>query len=85
MAWWGDGAGGWGGLVVMIMAVAGFWALVVGTTMALFRGVRDDPAVRRRRSGAEADLTQVRDTRVSREKPHEQGQHAHPELGSKRH
>jgi hypothetical protein len=37
-----------GDLVVMIMAMAGLWALVVGVTMALFRGVRCDPAVRRR-------------------------------------
>ena len=47
MVRWG-GAAGWGGLVVMIMAMAGFWALVVGVTMALFRGVHHDPAVRRR-------------------------------------
>jgi len=34
--------------VVMIMAMAGLWALVVGVTMALFGGVRCDAAVRRR-------------------------------------
>jgi len=47
-----DGRVGWwsrmGDVVVMIMAMAGFWALVIGATMALFRGVRCDPAVRRR-------------------------------------
>ena len=47
MVRWG-GAAGWGGLVVMIMAMAGFWALVIGATMALFRGVHYDPAVRSR-------------------------------------
>jgi hypothetical protein len=47
MVGWGGGAG-WGGLVVMIMAMAGFWAVVVGATMALFRGVHSVPTVSRR-------------------------------------
>ena len=69
MVWWGDGAG-WGGLVVMILAMAGFWALVVGATMALFRGAHDDAAARRRRSGAEEDPAQMRYVRVSRRNSH---------------
>jgi Glutaredoxin-like domain (DUF836) len=47
MVGWG-GAAGWGGFVVMIMAMAGFWALVVGATMALFRGVHYNPTAHRR-------------------------------------
>ncbi len=69
MAWWGDGAGG-GGMLVMVLAMAGFWALVVGVTVALFRGVHDDTAVRRRRSGAEDDPSQVREMPVARRRSH---------------
>lgn len=87
MLWWGDGAG-WVGLVVMILAMAGFWALVVGATIAIFRGVGDDPAVPRRRSGAVRAPRRVRDVPGSSEKAHEQATHARPELrsdSSKRH
>ena len=65
MLWWGDGAG-WVGLVVMILAMAGFWALVVGATIVIFRGVGDDPAVPRRRSVAVRAPRRVRDVPRSR-------------------
>ena len=38
MGWYHDGTG-WGGWLVMALAMVAFWALVVLAVVALFRGV----------------------------------------------
>ena len=60
--------GGWsrmGHLVVLILAMAGFWVLVVGATMALFRGVHGYPAVRRGTTSSGSRVSRARTFPVS--------------------
>lgn len=40
MDWYQDGAG-WGGWIVMALAMVAFWALVVFAVAAVFRGTQD--------------------------------------------
>ena len=38
MGWYGDGAWGWGGWLVMTLMMVAFWGLVVWGLVAIFRG-----------------------------------------------
>jgi putative membrane protein len=38
MGWYGDGAWGWGGWLVMTLTMVAFWGLVVWALVAIFRG-----------------------------------------------
>ena len=55
MMWWNNGMG-WGGWIVMTIAMVAFWALVVLGIVAMFRGLRgDDGTSRERRSPRDAE------------------------------
>lgn len=48
MMWWNDGMGygmGWGGWVLMIVVMVGFWVLIVAGVLTLFRTTRSDRAL----------------------------------------
>lgn len=55
---WGNDGMGWGGWLLMVVAMVGFWALVVLGIAALFRGSRQasGSAPRSQRQTAEAIL-----------------------------
>ena len=61
MGWYHDGTG-WGGWILMTLAMVAFWALVVVAVVALFRGTQrsGEPTVDRR------DPMQVLDERFAR-------------------
>ena len=66
MMWWNNGTGwggmGWGGWIVMILAMGAIWALVAFAGIAIFRGVRSG------RAGTltERDASQILDERFAR-------------------
>lgn len=41
MGWYGDGAWGWTGWLVMTLMMVAFWGVVVWGLVAIFRGSRD--------------------------------------------
>jgi len=61
MMWWNNGMG-WGGWIVMILAMVAVWALVAFAGIAIFRGIRNG------RSGTlpERDASQILDERFAR-------------------
>lgn len=42
MGWYGDGAWGWGGWLVMSLMMVAFWGLVIWGLVAIFRGSSQD-------------------------------------------
>lgn len=60
MGWYHDGAG-WGGWLVMVVAMIAFWGLVVVAVVALFRG-----AVNGRESSTRPDALDILDQRFAR-------------------
>jgi putative membrane protein len=71
MGWYHDGVG-WGGWIVMTVAMVAFWALVVFAVLAMFRTQRPDeptPADRR-------DPMQILDERFARGEIDEEEYHA---------
>lgn len=71
MGWYHDGTG-WGGWILMTLAMVAFWALVVVAVVALFRGTQRSggPTVDRR------DPMQVLDERFARGEIDEDEYHA---------
>lgn len=71
MGWYHDGMG-WGGWILMTLAMVAFWALVVVAVVALFRGTQrsGEPTVDRR------DPMQVLDERFARGEIDEDEYHA---------
>lgn len=71
MGWYHDGTG-WGGWILMTLAIVAFWALVVVAVVALFRGTQrsGEPTVDRR------DPMQVLDERFARGEIDEDEYHA---------
>ena len=71
MGWYHDGVG-WGGWIVMTLAMVAFWALVVFAVLALFRGTQ--------RSGESTpdrgDPMQILDERFARGEIDEDEYHA---------
>lgn len=72
MGWYHDGVG-WGGWIVMTLAMVAFWALVVFAVLALFRGTQ--------RSGestttGRGDPMQILDERFARGEIDEDEYHA---------
>ena len=61
MMWWSNDIG-WGGWIVMVLAMLAFWALVVVATIALFRGSRSDKPTQL----ANRDPMQILDERFAR-------------------
>lgn len=41
MGWYGSGAWGWGGWLVMTLMMVAFWGLVIWALVVIFRGTRD--------------------------------------------
>ena len=71
MGWYHDGVG-WGGWILMTLAMVVFWALVVFAVLALFRGSRD-PA---EPSPDHRDPNQILDERFARGEIDEDEYHA---------
>lgn len=64
MGWYGDGAWGWGGWLVMTLMMVAFWGLVVWALVAIFRGTSgsDD----RITEGRTRDPLEILDERFAR-------------------
>ncbi len=71
MGWYHDGAG-WGGWILMTLAMVAFWALVVFAVLALFRGTRDSAE----RTPEHRDPIQILDERFARGEIGEDEYHA---------
>jgi putative membrane protein len=70
MGWYQDGAG-WGGWLVMTVAMIAFWALVIVAVVALFRG-----ATSSRDSASRLDPMDILDQRFARGEIDEDEYHA---------
>ena len=70
MGWYHDGMG-WGGWIVMTVAMVAFWGLVVFAVLALFRTQRSDESTTHRR-----DPVQILDERFARGEIDEDEYHA---------
>ena len=70
MGWYHDGMG-WGGWIVMTVAIVAFWALVVYAVLALFRTQRSGESTSDRR-----DPMQILDERFARGEIDEDEYHA---------
>jgi putative membrane protein len=70
MGWYHDGMG-WGGWIVMTLAMVAFWALVVFAVLALFRTQRSGESTLDRR-----DPVQILDERFARGEIDEDEYHA---------
>lgn len=70
MGWYQDGTG-WGGWLVMAVAMIAFWALVVVAVIALFRGVTSS-----RDSSSRQDPMDILDQRFARGEIDEDEYHA---------
>lgn len=70
MGWYQDGAG-WGGWLVMTVAMIAFWALVIVAVVALFRG-----ATSSRDSASRQDPMDILDQRFARGEIDEDEYHA---------
>ena len=70
MGWYHDGMG-WGGWIVMTVAMVAFWALVVFAVLALFRTQRSGGSIPDRR-----DSMQILDERFARGEIDEDEYHA---------
>lgn len=64
MGWYGNGAWGWGGWLVMTLTMVAFWGLVVWGLVAIFRGTArsDDRNV----DGRTRDPKEILDERFAR-------------------
>ena len=62
MMWWNDGMG-WGGWILMGLAMVAFWSLVVIGLIALFRGY---PENRANQSDGDRSPRQILDERFAR-------------------
>jgi putative membrane protein len=70
MGWYQDGTG-WGGWLVMAVAMIAFWALVVVAVIALFRGVTSS-----RDASSRQDPMDILDQRFARGEIDEDEYHA---------
>ncbi len=70
MGWYHDGTG-WGGWLVMALAMVAFWALVVLAVVALFRGVTQGRGL-----GSQQDPMEILDQRFARGEIDEDEYHA---------
>jgi putative membrane protein len=70
MGWYHDGTG-WGGWLVMTIAMVAFWALVVLAVVALFRGATNRPE-----SAPHQDPMDILDQRFARGEIDEDEYHA---------
>ena len=70
MGWYHDGMG-WGGWIIMTVAMVAFWALVVFAVLALFRTQRSGGSIPDRR-----DPMQILDERFARGEIDEDEYHA---------
>ena len=76
MMWWNDGMG-WGGWIMMTLAMVIFWALLIFGVAAVFRGISEQ---RPARPGAERDAQQILDERYARGEIDEAEYHARQEV-----
>jgi putative membrane protein len=60
--WWNNGLG-WGGWIVMTLAMVAFWSLVVFGVVAIFRGDRESRSIQPPRG---SDPQQILDERFAR-------------------
>lgn len=63
MGWYGSGAWGWGGWLVMTLTMVAFWGLVIWGLVAIFRGTRSDD---RTTGGRTSDPMEILDERFAR-------------------
>jgi putative membrane protein len=71
MGWYDDGVG-WGGWIVMTVAMVAFWALVVFAVLALFRGTQRSGET----SPGRQDANRILDERFARGEIDEDEYHA---------
>lgn len=64
MGWYGDGAWGWAGWLVMTLMMVAFWGLVVWGLVAIFRGTT--PSDDRNAEGRMRDPLDILDERFAR-------------------